>query len=43
MTEVTICGISHKIIYDDVIDEEYGGIVQGKIIHSKCEIHLKKD
>lgn len=42
MTEVTICGIPHKIIYDDVIDEEYGGVVQGKIIYSKCEIHLKK-
>lgn len=39
---VNICGIPHKVIYDDVIDEEYSGVTQGKIIYSKCEIHLKK-
>lgn len=29
--DCNICGIPHKIIYDDVIDEEYSGITQGKI------------
>lgn len=42
MNKVVICGVPYKIVYDDVIDEECEGIVQGKILYSKCEIHIKK-
>ena len=42
METVCICGIPHKIIYDNVIDENAEGITCGKIIHSNCEIHLRK-
>lgn len=42
METINICGVPHNIIYDNVIDEGSEGIISGKIIHSKCEIHLRK-
>lgn len=41
--KVNICGIPHKIVYKDVIDEGTEGITQGQIIHSKAKILIKKD
>ena len=43
MKTVNICGIPHKIVYKDVIEEDSEGITQGLIIYSKAKILVKKD
>ena len=40
--KVNICGVPHKIVYKEVINEDCAGTTQGEIEYSKAKIRIKK-